>query len=76
VDGDIIDTVDVFIGGSSGPNAVPGVCIMENVPCTELPQLTEFLLRYGDLRQLRDQLHTAEGVRQAAVVATTGRETQ
>lgn len=76
VDGEIIDTVDVFIGGSSGPNAVPGVCIMENVPCAELPQLAEFLLRYGDLRQLRDQLHTAEGARQAAVVATTGRETQ
>lgn len=73
---EIIDTVDVFIGGSSGPSAAPGVRIMENVPCSELPQLTEFLLRYGDLRQLRDQLHTAEGARQAAVVATTGRETQ
>lgn len=73
---EIIDTVDVFIGGSSGPSAAPGVRIMENVPCAELPQLAEFLLRYGDLRQLRDQLHTAEGARQAAVVATTGRETQ
>jgi len=69
VDGEIIDAVDIFIGGSSGPNAAPGVCVMENVPCTELPKLAEFLLRYGDLRQLRDQLHTAEGVRQAAVAA-------
>ncbi|MCC7365580.1 MAG: ferredoxin--nitrite reductase, partial [Dehalococcoidia bacterium] len=76
VDGEIIDTVDVFIGGSAGPNAAPGVCVMENVPCSELPQLAEFLLRYGDLRQLRDQLHTAEGVRQAAVAGTTGREAQ
>lgn len=72
---EIIDTVDVFIGGSSGPNAAPGVRIMESVPCSELPQLAEFLLRYRDLRQLRDQLHTAEGVRQAAVTATT-REVQ
>ena len=27
-----------------------------NVPCKELPQVAEFLLRYGDFKQLRGQL--------------------
>ncbi len=55
VDGEVIDAVDVFLGGSSGPNAVPGVKVMENVPCEELPRIAEFLVRYGDFKQLREQ---------------------
>lgn len=58
VGGEIIDTVDVFVGGSSGPDAVPGVKVMENVPCAELPQVAEFLLRYGDFKALRAQLQS------------------
>lgn len=61
VDGQIIDAVDVYVGGSSGPGAVPGVKLMENVPCTEFPRLAEFLLRYGDLQQLRQRLTREEG---------------
>jgi ferredoxin-nitrite reductase len=58
VDGEIIDAVDVFVGGSSGPSAAPAVKVMENVPCSELPNVAEFLLRYGDFKGLRSQLHS------------------
>jgi ferredoxin-nitrite reductase len=61
IGGEIVDAVDIFVGGSSGPNAVPGVKVMENVPCKELPQVAEFLLRYGDFRHLREQLLSLGG---------------
>ncbi|TAK78030.1 MAG: ferredoxin--nitrite reductase [Dehalococcoidia bacterium] len=56
VDGKVIDAVDVYVGGSSGPGAVPGMKVMENVPCTELPKLVGFLSQYGDYQHLHKQL--------------------
>jgi ferredoxin-nitrite reductase len=56
LDGKVIDTVDVFVGGSSGPGAVPGVKVMENVPCADLPGLVPFLVRHGDFRHMREQM--------------------
>jgi sulfite reductase beta subunit-like hemoprotein len=56
VNGEVIDTVDVFVGGASGRNAVPGIRVMEDVPCTELPQVAEFLVKYGQYKHLREQL--------------------
>jgi ferredoxin-nitrite reductase len=73
VDGKVIDAVDVYIGGSSGPSAVPGIKLMENVPCDEFPRLAEFLVRYGDLQQLRQQLRTTEPIPvDSALVAIDG----
>jgi ferredoxin-nitrite reductase len=69
VDGKVIDAVDVFVGGSSGPGAVPGVKVMENVPCADLPRLVPFLVRYGDFKHMREQLHALEA---GAPAATTG----
>jgi ferredoxin-nitrite reductase len=42
----IIDAVDVFLGGKSGPNARPGAKILEDVPCEELPQVLERVIPY------------------------------
>ncbi len=56
VEGKIIDAVDVYVGGASGPDAVPGMKIMENVPCSDLPRLAGFLTQYGDFKQLHSQL--------------------
>ena len=45
-DGKTIEAVDVFIGGRSGPDARPGKKLLEDVPCTELPQVLEKLIPY------------------------------
>jgi NAD(P)H-nitrite reductase large subunit len=44
VNGEIVDAVDVFVGGRSGPEARPGTKILEDVPCDELPQVLERLI--------------------------------
>ena len=46
VDGQVVDAVDVFIGGKSGPDARPGTKILEDVPCDELPHVLERVLPY------------------------------
>jgi NAD(P)H-nitrite reductase large subunit len=46
VNGELVDAVDVFVGGSSGPNARPGTRILEDVPCDELPQVLERVIPY------------------------------
>jgi len=46
VNGDVIDAVDVFVGGRSGPNAKPGTKLLEDLPCDELPQVLERLVPY------------------------------
>jgi NAD(P)H-dependent nitrite reductase large subunit len=46
VDGEIVDAVDVFVGGKSGPNARPGTKILEDVPCNLLPEVLERLIPY------------------------------
>ena len=45
-DGKTIEAVDVFVGGRSGPGARPGKKLLEDVPCTELPQVLEKLIPY------------------------------
>ena len=44
INGEIVDAVDVFVGGRSGPDARPGTKILEDVPCDELPQVLERLI--------------------------------
>jgi NAD(P)H-dependent nitrite reductase large subunit len=46
IDGEIVDAVDVFVGGKAGPNARPGTKILEDVPCDALPDVLERLLPY------------------------------
>jgi len=56
VDGQVVDAVDVFVGGSSGPQATQAVRILENVPCDVLPTVLEGLIRYGEPEKLRRRL--------------------
>jgi NAD(P)H-dependent nitrite reductase large subunit len=42
----IVDAVDVFVGGGSGPNAKAGTKIMEDVPCSDLPRVLEQVIPY------------------------------
>jgi len=46
VDGKIVDGVHVFVGGRGGSDARAGLRILEDVPCDELPQVLERLVRF------------------------------
>src|SRR5713226_8520166 len=56
VNGETVDAVDVFVGGSSGPNANQGVRLLESVPCDTLPRVLEGLVRHLDPEKVRRQL--------------------
>ena len=43
---EIVDAVDVFVGGHSGPNAKAGTKILEDVPCSDLPRVLEQVIPY------------------------------
>ena len=58
VDGKVVDAVDVFVGGSSGREAVQGIKLLENVPCDTLPQVLEGLVRHSEPEKIRRQLRT------------------
>ncbi len=47
----VVDAVDVFVGGKSGPNARPGTKILEDVPTDELPQVLERMIPYLSTRR-------------------------
>ena len=46
VNGEIVEAVDVFVGGKSGANARRGTKVLEDVPCEDLPQVLERLIPY------------------------------
>jgi ferredoxin-nitrite reductase len=46
VDGEVVEAVNIFVGGKSGPGARLAEPIMQNVPVKELPQVLESLVRY------------------------------
>jgi ferredoxin-nitrite reductase len=46
VDGEIVDGVDVFLGGKAGPGARTPLKILENVPCDDLPKVLEQVIPY------------------------------
>ena len=43
---EIVDAVDVFVGGHSGSNAKAGTKILEDVPCSDLPRVLEQVIPY------------------------------
>ena len=43
---EIVDAVDVFVGGHSGPNARAGTKILEDVPCSDLPRVLEQVIPF------------------------------
>ncbi len=46
IDGETVDAVDVFVGGRAGPDAKPGVKVLEDVPCADLPEVLERVIPY------------------------------
>jgi ferredoxin-nitrite reductase len=43
---EIVDAVDVFVGGRSGPDARAGTKLLEDVPCSDLPNVLERVIPY------------------------------
>jgi len=46
VNGEMVEAVDIFIGGRAGPNAKAAVKMLEDVPCADLPAVLETLIPY------------------------------
>jgi NAD(P)H-nitrite reductase large subunit len=46
IGGETVEAVDVFVGGKSGPAAKPGVKVLEDVPCYDLPHVLEQMIPY------------------------------
>jgi ferredoxin-nitrite reductase len=56
----IVDAVDIYVGGSSGPRPSLAAKLMEDVPCDRLEGVLEGLLRFGAFEAVREQLRAAE----------------
>jgi len=57
VGGTVVDAVDIFVGGRSGPDPKLATKIMEDVPCDRLPAVLETLMPY----HTRDKMHRVRG---------------
>jgi ferredoxin-nitrite reductase len=55
VDGKIVDGVHVFVGGRGGPDPRTAVKILEDVPCDELPEVLERLIRFFPRAERKDE---------------------
>lgn len=65
---EVVEAVDVYVGGRSGPEAVVGVKLLEDVPCDLLEPVLEALLRYGNFDELRARLQPHHPSPQAPAV--------
>ena len=53
VNGEVVDAVDVYVGGRSGPHPKAAVRILEDVPCDKLSAVLEGLVPY----HTREKVH-------------------
>jgi NAD(P)H-dependent nitrite reductase small subunit len=58
----VVEAVDIFVGGSAGPESNLPIKIMEDVPCDDLPRHLEGLIRHGAFKTMRQQLRTISQV--------------
>ena len=56
IKGKIIESVDVFVGGRSGPDPKPAVKLLEDVPCDVLPEVLSGILPY----HTREKMHRSK----------------
>lgn len=64
INGRIVDAVDIFVGGRSGPKTEPGVKIMEDVPCDALEPVLAGLARHVIRDKTVEVLHGDGGERE------------
>lgn len=46
INGEVVDAVDIFVGGRAGPYPKHAVKLLENVPCEKLPQVLVNIIPY------------------------------
>lgn len=64
IDGKVVDAVDIYVGGRSGPDPKPAIKLMEDVPCDRLPSVLEGLVPY----HTRDKMHRVRGAIKKSIV--------
>jgi ferredoxin-nitrite reductase len=57
VEGKVVDAVDIYVGGRSGPDPKMAIKLMEDVPCEKLPMVLEGLIPY----HTREKMHRVRG---------------
>ena len=57
IEGKVVDAVDIYVGGRSGPDPKLAVKIMEDVPCARLSMVLEGLVPY----HAREKMHRVRG---------------
>ena len=67
---EVVDAVDVFVGGRAGPDPKLAVKIMENVPCDLLPTVLEQVIPY----HTREKMHRKKGWRKPKKVEKISEE--
>jgi ferredoxin-nitrite reductase len=67
IDGAVVETFDIFVGGRTGTNPRAGERVMEKIPATEIAAVTEALVRAHA---------TGEPLEEAAMRIVTAREAQ
>ncbi|MGD9851756.1 MAG: ferredoxin--nitrite reductase [Nitrospirales bacterium] len=53
VKGEVVEAVDVFVGGRSGPDPKPAIKLLEDVPCERLPEVLSGILPFHS----REKMH-------------------
>jgi len=53
IKGEVVEAVDVFVGGRSGPNPKSAIKLLEDVPCDTLPEVLSGILPYHS----REKMH-------------------
>lgn len=56
IGGEVVEAVDVYVGGATGSEPNPPIKIMEDVPCGALPEALAGLARHGAFKAMREQL--------------------
>ena len=52
VKGEVVEAVDVFVGGRSGPDSKVAVKLLEDVPCDKLPEVLCGILPYHSRQKM------------------------
>jgi hypothetical protein len=61
--------VDIFVGGSAGPDAVGGMKLMQDVPCVDAARTIQFLVENVDFNRVRAKLRASRVPDEAATLA-------
>lgn len=72
IDGKVVEAVDIYVGGRSGPDPKLAIKIMEDVPCDKLPAVLEGLLPY----HTRDKMHRVRGAAKKTPVIGAERQVE